>query len=232
MLVHNWMTQEVVTISPEETVLRAQELMEEREIRRLPVVHEGKLVGIITRGDIQRVLPSTSEATGDLWELDYLHPLAKLTVAEAMTEDPLTISPGGTIEEAALLMQEHKIGGLPVVEEGELVGIITESDIFRAMIEVMGLGWGGMRIDLEVEDRPGALLEVLEPIKRHGANIISIVTCRESCTGAHTREVVLRVEAPEDDTDKIIAELKEQGVKVLDVRRSDREPPSSPRAAK
>ena len=155
MLVHNWMTQKVVTISPEESLLTAQELMEERGIRRLPVVEGGRLVGIITHADILRAIPV--EASGDLWEFDCLHPLAKLTVKEVMTSDPLTVSPGATLEEAALLMQEHKIGGLPVVDEGHLVGIITESDIFAAMIEILGFRWGGVRLDIEVEDRPGVL---------------------------------------------------------------------------
>ena len=218
MLVQNWMTEEIVTISPEESVLTAQEVMRGRGIRRLPVVQEGKLVGIITQGDVQEALPS--DAAGDLWELDYLHPLAKITVAEVMSQDPLTVSPKATIEEAALAMRKNKVGGLPVVEDDRLVGIITESDIFDAMIEIMGFARGGTRLDIEVEDRPGALMEVLEPIKEHGANITSIATCREICATARYREVVIRLEAPAAVAEQIIAQLQGRGIKILDVRRS------------
>lgn len=218
MLVRNWMTREVVTISPEESVLRAQEMMGERGIRRLPVVRGGKLVGIISQGDVQEAVPS--DVAGDLWELDYLHPLAKIAVAEVMTGDPLTVRPEATIDEAALAMRENRVGGLPVLEEGELVGIITELDLFDAMIEIMGFKWGGTRIAIEVEDQPGALVKVFGPIKEQGANIVSIATCREICTAAPTREVVIRLEASNADTDRIVSQLKEQGIKILDIRRS------------
>ncbi|MFQ6090036.1 MAG: ACT domain-containing protein, partial [Candidatus Bipolaricaulia bacterium] len=89
-----------------------------------------------------------------------------------------------------------------------------------AMIEIMGLRWGGTRIAITLEDHPGALAEVLGPIKDHQANIVSIATCRETCTKTHRREVVIRLEASADVAERIIAELREGGVEVLDVRRS------------
>lgn len=226
MLVRNWMTRAVVTISPEESLLTAQEVMAERGIRRLPVVEEGRLIGIITQADILREVPG--EAPEGLWEFDYLHPLAKRTVREAMTPDPLTVTPEATLEEAALLMREHKIGGLPVVANGKLVGIITESDIFAAMIEILGFRWGGVRLDIEVEDRPGALLQVLEALRRHEVGVISLASCRSSCTSGQTREVMLRLEGEPQAVEDLLTELRQEGITVRDVRHLEQNPHPSP----
>jgi len=215
MLVRVWMSQDVITVSPNTSLLEAWEIMEEKQIRRLPVVKDGKLVGIITQGDIQRANPQGK--TEDIWELDYLHPLAKITVAEAMTKQVLVVAPDDTIEEAALMMRKNKIGGLPVMENNNLVGIITESDIFDALIDVMGFKDGGIRIALALEDKPGTLLKALELIKEYYTNIISIATCRTRCLQPGKKEVVIRIEA--HDVDKIIAELKKRRIKILDVRR-------------
>lgn len=134
-LVRDWMSKNVITVSPETTLPEAHRLMTEHKIRRLPVVKDGKVIGIVTRGDIRGA--EASEATSlSIWELNYL--LSRLRVEEIMTPHPITISPDATIGEAARLMLEHKISGLPVVDEGgTLVGIITESDIFRLVVR----GW-------------------------------------------------------------------------------------------
>jgi CBS domain-containing protein len=128
-LVKDWMTKEVVTISPDETLPEAHRIMKERKIRRLPVLKNGQLVGIITRGDVRGAEPSGATSLS-IWEVNFL--LARLKVLEIMTPNPSTISPDETIGEAARLMLENKISGLPVVDSaGQVVGIITESDIFR-----------------------------------------------------------------------------------------------------
>jgi CBS domain-containing protein len=134
-LVRDWMSKNVITIGPNTTLPEAHRLMIEHKIRRLPVVKDGKLIGIVTRGDIRGA--EASEATLlSIWELNYL--LSRLRVEEIMTPNPITIAPDATIGEAARLMLEHKISGLPVVDEGgALVGIITESDIFRIVVR----GW-------------------------------------------------------------------------------------------
>lgn len=134
-LVRDWMSRNVITVSPETPLPEAHRLMTEHKIRRLPVVKDGKVIGIVTRGDIRGA--EASEATSlSIWELNYL--LSRLRVEEIMTPHPITISPDATIGEAARLMLEHKISGLPVVDEGgTLVGIITESDIFRLVVR----GW-------------------------------------------------------------------------------------------
>jgi len=132
-LVKDWMTSDVITIDPSVTLPKAHRIMTTRKIRRLPVVNKaGKLVGIVTLGDIRGAEPSQA-TTLSIWELNYL--LTKLQVKRFMTPDPLTISPTATIGEAARIMLDNKISGLPVVDEtGTVVGIITESDIFRMVV--------------------------------------------------------------------------------------------------
>jgi acetoin utilization protein AcuB len=132
LLVKDWMTREVVTATPSTILPEAHRMMTENNIRRLPVVKDGRLVGIVTRGDVRGAEPS--EATSlSIWELNYL--LAKLKIAEIMTPNPITATPETTISEAAQLMLDNKISGLPVVDERkQVLGIITESDIFRLVV--------------------------------------------------------------------------------------------------
>jgi acetoin utilization protein AcuB len=131
-LVKDWMTKDVITVRPDTTLPEAHRLMTEMKIRRLPVVKKGRLVGIITRGDVRGA--EASEATSlSIWELNYL--LSRLKIEKLMTRNPVTVSPGDTIGHAAELMLAHKISGLPVLDEaGQIVGIITESDIFRLIV--------------------------------------------------------------------------------------------------
>lgn len=132
LLVKDWMTKKVITIDIRTTLPDAHKLMRVNKIRRLPVIDQGKLVGIVTRSDILEASPSDA-TTLSVWELHYL--LSKLEVRQIMTQDLLTIAPDATIRDAARLMQAHKIGGLPVVDSSGLVqGILTESDIFRLLI--------------------------------------------------------------------------------------------------
>ncbi len=127
-----WMTPNPVTVTPETTLPEAHRLMKERRIRRLPVMDGDKLVGIVTWGDIREASPSDATSL-DIYELYTL--LAKLSVREIMTRSPITVRPTTSIAQAAQLMLEHKIGGLPVVNRhGRLIGIITESDIFRVLV--------------------------------------------------------------------------------------------------
>lgn len=131
-LVSNWMTLDPVTIGPQVTLPEAQKLMQDRKIRRLPVIDRGKLVGIVTLGDLRGAEPSDAN-TLSIFEAHYL--LAKLTIEKIMTWEPITIRPDATVQQAAQIMLEHKIGGLPVVDNDKLVGIITESDIFRVLAQ-------------------------------------------------------------------------------------------------
>lgn len=131
-LVRDWMTAHPITVDPKTTLPEAHKIMKDRRIRRLPVIDRNQLIGIVTLGDVREAEPSDA-TTLSIFELHYL--LAKLTIGEIMTREPLTISVNATIREAAKMMLQHKIGGLPVMEDGQLVGIITESDIFRVLAQ-------------------------------------------------------------------------------------------------
>ncbi|MEJ2555761.1 MAG: CBS domain-containing protein [Anaerolineae bacterium] len=132
-LVKDWMTRDVVAVTPRTTLPEAHRLMADNQIRRLPVMENGRLVGIVTRGDV-RGAEASGATTLSIWELHYL--LAKLKIEEIMTPDPVTISQGATISEAARVMLDYKISGLPVLDDDrKLVGIITESDIFRMVVQ-------------------------------------------------------------------------------------------------
>ncbi|MFQ5795381.1 MAG: CBS and ACT domain-containing protein [Candidatus Bipolaricaulia bacterium] len=215
MFIEMWMTRDVVTVSPEAPIMDARETMRQHNIRRLPVMKGEKLVGIVTQGDIQEAGPSDATSLS-IWELNYL--LAKTTVEEVMSREVVTVRPQDTIEEAAVKMRRHKVGGLPVVggQEG-LVGIITESDIFVVLIEVMGFEEGGTRLTIELKDEPGALVQVLEPIRDHHVNILSLASSHLHPGPPNRREVVIRMVA-QGNTEEIIWELKAADIQIVDVR--------------
>jgi CBS domain-containing protein len=131
--VAQWMSSEPITVEADTPVVEAHYLMKQRKVRRLPVLRHGKLVGIVTLGDLREASPSDATSLS-VWEINYL--LAKLTVEKVMTPNPLTVNADTTVKEAANLMMKHKLSGLPVVDDnGKLVGIITESDIFRMVVQ-------------------------------------------------------------------------------------------------
>jgi acetoin utilization protein AcuB len=131
MNVSKWMTRSPVTVRPETPVPEAKQIMERRRVRHLPVVDGDRLVGIVTDRDIRLNLPSPATSLS-VWEINYL--LARLTVGEVMTKRPVTIEAGSPVTDAAKLMLERRIGALPVVEDGALVGIVTETDLLRAWV--------------------------------------------------------------------------------------------------
>ena len=186
MLVKDWMSPAPLTVSPETPVLEALHLLKARGFRRLPVVEGSKLIGIVTDKDLKDATPSKA-TTLSVWELNYL--LAKLTVREVMATEVLSVNSLETLEDAALRMQERKLGGMPVLDNaGALVGILTITDVLGALIRVLGLKEGGVRVTLEVPDMPGALGVAVEAIKP--SNILSVATAglREG-----QRRFVLRV---------------------------------------
>ncbi|MER3544421.1 MAG: hypothetical protein C4311_07400 [Chloroflexota bacterium] len=131
-LVRDWMTPNPITVNSRTPLPDAHQIMMTHRIRRLPVVDDGVLVGIVTRGDIRGAQPS--EATSlSIYEIHYL--LSRLTVGQIMSRPVITVAPDMTVQAAAALMLQHKIAGLPVVEDGRVVGIITESDIFRMVAQ-------------------------------------------------------------------------------------------------
>jgi acetoin utilization protein AcuB len=188
MLVRDRMTSPVLTIEPKTAFNEALVLMKSRQIRRLPVLKGRRLVGIVTFTDLMRAHPSPATSLAE-WEIPSL--LLKSHVSEIMTKEVVTISPTASIEEAAVLMRRHKIGGLPVVEQGALLGIITESDIFDAFVDLMGLRRGGARLTIDLE-RAQRLDEVVRTVRDCDAEIRSLAAYS---VNGH-REVVLRVDRP------------------------------------
>ncbi|MFN3484551.1 MAG: CBS domain-containing protein [Planctomycetota bacterium] len=177
MFVRDWMSAPAVVVPLVVPVHAAVGFMEQRKIRRLPVVESGRLVGIVTRNDLQAAL-GRDPARG-----------AALRVAEVMTPDPVTVERDDTLEAAAQLMLRKKISGLPVISGGRVAGILTESDLFRALCRMMGFGERGARITLTV----GQGADLLEAIRRRldGLSLQSLVTVRDRERGVWN--VVLRV---------------------------------------
>jgi len=137
MQVQEWMNRDVVTVTPDESFRTAMHLIRQKGIRHLPVVEGKRLVGIVTDRDLRQAAPSGATSLS-IHELHYI--LEKVTVRDIMTKQVVTIRPDQTVEDAALLLLGHRIGGLPVVREGELIGIITETDILQAFLQLRGKG--------------------------------------------------------------------------------------------
>jgi len=174
MIVANRMKRNPVVVDEGDSMKRAMELLKEHEIRHLPVLKDGeKLVGILSERDIKQASPSSATAL-EIREIFYL--LDKVKVKQIMTRRPYTVSSTTPIEEAALIIREKKIGCLPVVDEGRLVGILTETDIIDAFIAAMGVNGPGYRIELALQNRPGKLLELLKLLKDFEANVVSVAT--------------------------------------------------------
>ncbi|MCX7832214.1 MAG: CBS and ACT domain-containing protein [Actinobacteria bacterium] len=206
MYVRDFMSTNVITISPDGSLADAFALMKENRIRRLPVIEGDRLVGIVAYSDLLKASPS--EATSlSIWEINYV--LSKLKISDIMKTNVITVETGDPIEKAAILMRNNDIGALPVMDSGRLVGIITESDIFDAFIDVMGVGVPGTRLTIEIEDRPGQILEVIRPISEEGINIRSIATFHAK----DRQELVIRIET--ENPEGIIEKLKSSGLRVL-----------------
>jgi acetoin utilization protein AcuB len=173
MLVRMRMTQNPISISPDTSILEAWKIMQESQVRRLLVMEKGKLVGIVTERDLRSVSPSQATSLS-IFEINYL--LEKLKVKDAMTPNPITVDADAPIEEAALIMRDNKISALPVIENGEVVGIITESDIFKAFIEMLGDGKRGLRYTLRIKNSPGEIARIVNLIAEKGINIMSMAT--------------------------------------------------------
>jgi len=175
MLVTNWMTKDVITITADRSMMKASKVMKDKGISRIPVVDEdGKIVGIISDRDVKDASPSKA-TTLDMHELYYL--LSEIKIKDIMTKRPVTIRSDETVEKAAVLMLEGNFGGLPVVDENDVVvGIITDTDIFKVLVEISGIYEGGAQVCLQIPTGPGSLSPVLDFLKQNGARIMSVMT--------------------------------------------------------
>ena len=184
MAVKDFMTKRVVYVSPETTVATAADIMRDKGLRRLPVIEHDKLVGLITEGTMAEASPSKATSLS-IYEMNYL--LNKTKVGDIMIKNVLTVSKYASLEDAIYIMLQNKVGVLPVVDNDQISGIITDKDVFRAFLEISGYGQAGIRIGLEVTDTP----RVLEKI----ANLIASENLNIECTiVAPKNDTVLRVE--------------------------------------
>src|SRR5574342_941558 len=193
MLVGRRMRTSLVTVNKAATLSQARELLHSHRIRHLPVMEGDRLLGILTDRDIRQAAPSSAAGFNPDQIAAFL---SQIPVTEAMVRNVRTVSPFTTIEEAAKLMIEHKIGCLPVTEANRLVGIITETDILGVLVDVMGISEPSTRIELMLPDRPGALADAAQVIKAHQVNISSIVTMSHEERGRRLAIIRLKTMNP------------------------------------
>ena len=204
MLVGNRMTKHPVTITSEELLSQAKEKMAAGRFRRLPVVSDGKLTGIITERDLRQ----------------YAGVLDHTKINAVMTETPITVSPETMLEDAADIMLKHQIGGLPVLHQGQLVGIITTSDVMKAFLDVMGASQGASaRIDFTLEGEEHGLVEASRIVSREAGEILGVGTYREKF-GANP---VCYLRVLSHNAEAIAKALRQSGFDVLGVHRTGTE---------
>lgn len=207
MLIQNRMTLNPYTVSPETSISDAYSLMKDHKVHRLPVLKNGKLVGLVTKNDIQRVTPSAATSLS-VFELNYL--LGKMTVKDAMTKDPVTIQDSDLVENAAVLMRDNNVGTLPVMRGSRLVGIVTETDIFDAFIEMLGVRNSGSRLVVRMPNEPGAALDVFTIISKYEVNI-QHMALNNGRAGA---EIIFRLDT--DDTTDIKRAIIAKGYEIVE----------------
>lgn len=208
MFVAQWMTPAPKSVGGKTPVMEAMQLLRRGGYRRLPVIDEGRVVGIVTDRDLKEATPAAVN-TLSVYELNYL--LSKLTVREVMTSPVVTVADDDPVEQASLLMEEHKISGLPVVAGGRLVGMLTISDLLRAFVAMLGLQGGGVRVSVRLPDAPGALARAAGAAAP--ANIVAVVTAGAS---EGYRELVFRVAG--DGAEGFPERLRAAGLTVRDIR--------------
>ena len=208
MRAKDMMTKNPTTINPDTLVLDAQKIMKQKNIRRLPVVEKGKLVGIVTKHDLLEAEPSPATPMS-FHEWNYL--LSKMKVKEIMEKNPVTITPDTPFEDALRIGQEKKVGSFPVVDKGKLVGIATESDIVRFLIHALGIHEEGSRIEIVgLGERFGELEKIISIINRYKVTILSMIVLPRRKRGDWM--VALRLDTKNPKT--IIQNLKKEGFNV------------------
>jgi len=208
------MRRPVITVRAEMPIQEALKLMHTEHIRRVPVVDaRGRLVGLVSEMDLLKASPS--EATSlSIWEVHYL--LSKITVERVMTREVITVTEQTPIEEAARIMADNEIGGLPVMRGRELVGIVTETDLFRVFLELLGAREAGIRLAALVANRPGELAKLTSAVYQAGGNFLALVTSLGDST--ENRLVTAKIEGIDlSDLRRIVEPLVQ---KVVDLRQT------------
>lgn len=205
MLVKNWMSKEPITVDLNDSMQHAAKLLKENNIRGLPVTKNGKLVGIVTDRDLKRASASDAN-TLDIHELLFL--IEKIKIKEVMTKDPITIPSDYTIEEAAEVLLDNKFSRAPVLDnDGVLVGIITQTDIFRVLVSLTGVREKGIQLGFLLKDRSGSIKEVADIIRKYNCRMMSIMSSSNGQEGL--RHVYIRIyDCERDKLDQLKEELK------------------------
>ena len=212
MLVHERMSKNPYTITADIPVEEALKRMRENHIRRFPVVNKaGRLVGIVAEKDLLYASPSPA-TTLSIHELHYL--LSKLTVAEVMKQDIITVAEDTPVEDAARIMADRKIGSLPVVRDGKLVGIITETDLFKLFLELLGARKKGVRLTMLLPDVKGTLAKVTTAIAQKGGDIIALGTF----LGEDPTNFLAAVKVADVPKDTLVETLRPLAIKMIDAR--------------
>lgn len=208
MKIRDIMTKNPITVDSETLVLDAQKIMKENNIRRLPVVDKGKLVGIITKHDLLEAAPSPATSLS-IHELNYL--LSKMKVKEIMKKNPVTLSPDTPFEEGFRIGQDKKIGSFPVVEKGKLIGITTESDIVRFLTRALGIREEGSRITIEgLGEKLGDLEKIISIVDQHETIILSMM----SMPRPEKKDWMIVLRLKTTDPDPIVRDFKKAGFNV------------------
>ncbi|MFC2001939.1 CBS domain-containing protein [Chloroflexota bacterium] len=210
MYVRDIMTTGVVTISSNTSIIKARKIMEKNKLKRLPVVDDGKLVGMVTAQRLERMAPS--ETGRSMWELTYsFGSMYRTSVKQIMQTDLVTARPDMTVEEAVALAQYRKVGVLLVVDKGKLVGIVTTNDFFyRIVNKVLGVGEPGCRIEVKGGGDGKAMEEVISAINKQGLEIITVHVL--AAHQAKKKDIVVHIN--HDDVTELFAELEAKGYKV------------------
>ncbi|HET6445659.1 MAG TPA: CBS and ACT domain-containing protein [candidate division Zixibacteria bacterium] len=212
MLVKERMSTPVISVAPDLPIMEALSLMRREQIRRTPVMKNGKMVGIVSEKDLLDASPSDATSLS-VWEISYL--LSRVPVSDVMTKDVFTLEEDTPIEEAAMIMVDNKLGGLPVVRGKAVVGLITETDLFKCFLELMGARELGVRVTAIVIDEPGVLASISNAITDAGGNFISFGTFSGQDL-AH-REIVFKVsDIDRNDVLEVVTPLVERIVDIRD----------------
>lgn len=219
MLVKNWMSTNLITIEDTDSMQHAMSLMKEHNVRMLPVMQKGKLVGVLSDTDLKRA--SASDATMlDMHELLYL--ISKIKVHEIMSKTTITVPEDYTVEETAELLMEHNISGVPVTDpQGNLVGVITRHDIFKILINLSGLQKKGIQLAFMIEDRSGSIKDVTDVIRKYDGRIASILSSYEFAPEGK-RIVYIRIyEIDRHTLPEMIREFRDKGTLIYLVDHRD-----------
>jgi acetoin utilization protein AcuB len=212
MLVGERMSHPVITIQPDVPIQEALNMMKREKVRRFPVVDKrGHMVGFICEQDLLNASPSDATSLS-MWEINYL--LSKITVKKVMTTEVITVTEDTALEEAARLMADNRIGGLPVVRGSEVVGIITETDLFKIFLELLGAREPGLRLSVLVANAPGELARLSKAVFEAGGNIMALGTFLGE--SSENIELVLKVDGVDKET--LIAVIEPFIQKIVDIR--------------